>query len=137
MMSRRISSPICKSYSPFDLWLCPNDTCPTLFLSLSFPLSLFILIDLRYDAEEATAQSHEPAPSAAPPAPVDASVNKVKEEPGYGEEPDLAYDPSSFDVDVSGQDDQSNGNNYMKPEPEANERPSFTESSGLNLKEDG
>lgn len=110
---------------------------PERHVSRPFPLSHFILIDLSYDAEEASAQTHEPGPSAAPPAPVDALVNKVKEEPGYGEEPDLAYDPSSFDVDVSGQDDQSNGNDYMKPEPEVNERPSFTESSGLNLKEDG
>ncbi|KAK5056840.1 hypothetical protein LTR84_012372 [Exophiala bonariae] len=90
-----------------------------------------------YDADEAAAPSHAPPPSAAAPAPLDTVANKAKDEPGYGEEPDLAYDPSSFDMDVTGQDDQTNGNNHMRSEPEVPERPTHTESSGLNMKEDG
>ncbi|KEF51554.1 uncharacterized protein A1O9_12471 [Exophiala aquamarina CBS 119918] len=90
-----------------------------------------------YDADEASAPTHLSTTSAVPSAPVDTSINKAKDEPGYGEEPDVAYDPTSFDVDAMGQDDQMNGAQNMRSEPEVHERPAHTESSGINMKEDG
>ena len=94
-----------------------------------------LLIHFSYDADEASAPATLPAPSTVPTAPVDSSINKFNE-PGYGEEPDVAYDPTSFDVDATGQDDQTNGAQQVKS-PEVHERPAHTESSGINMKEDG
>lgn len=104
---------------------------------MSHPYSQIpILIQPSYDADESSAPANLPAPSAVPSAPVDTSINKAKDEPGYGEEPDMAYDPTSFDVDAMGQDDQMNGTQQVKS-PEVHERQAHTESSGINMKEDG
>jgi hypothetical protein len=132
MMSKRISSQICKShFIPSAFILDWSDTCSTLFHER------FLLIPLSYDAEEASASAHLPVSSAVPSAPVDTSINRPKDEPGYGEEPDMAYDPTSFDVDAIGQDDHMNGTQHVRSEPEVHERPAHTESSGINMKEDG
>ena len=62
---------------------------------------------------------------------------KTNDAPGYGEEPEIAYDPSSFDVEPSGQDEPKNGTQTAKTDQDEPTKPSQSEPFGINMKEDG
>jgi hypothetical protein len=62
----------------------------------------------------------------------------VKQEaPGYGEEPEIAYDPTAFDVEHNFKDEHVNGAQNFKVEQETPERSSQGQTSGITMKEDG
>jgi hypothetical protein len=62
----------------------------------------------------------------------------VKQEaPGYGEEPEIAYDPTAFEDDHITRDEPMNGGQNFRYEQETPERPTHVQSSGITMKEDG
>ena len=62
---------------------------------------------------------------------------KINDAPGYGEEPEVAYDPSSFDVEPAGQDEPKNGIQTTKADQDEPSKSSQPEPFGINMKEDG
>ncbi|OQV00205.1 RNA recognition motif aka RRM, RBD, or RNP domain-containing protein isoform 4 [Cladophialophora immunda] len=62
---------------------------------------------------------------------------KTSETPGYGEEPEIAYDPTSFDTEPQDQDEPINGTHSPKQVQETSEKPSQPEVFNVNMKEDG
>lgn len=62
---------------------------------------------------------------------------KSNDPPGYGEEPEMAYDPTSFDTEPSGQDHHTNGTHSPKQGQVTPEKPAQPEPFGINMKEDG
>jgi len=62
---------------------------------------------------------------------------RTNDVPGYGEEPEIAYDPTSFDAEPSGQDEPANGSQNLYQDQERSEKPSRSEPFGINMKEDG
>jgi len=89
-----------------------------------------------YDGDE----NAGPGNAAAPVAPQQSSIDtamKTNDAPGYGEEPETAYDPVSFDVEPSGQDESMDGTQNLKQYRDHSEKPSQREPFGINMKEDG
>ncbi|KIX03930.1 uncharacterized protein Z518_07483 [Rhinocladiella mackenziei CBS 650.93] len=89
-----------------------------------------------YDGDENARSNNAPAPVAAQPNSSDTAM-KANDVPGYGEEPEIHYDPTSFDVEPSGQDEQANGTQSQKQDQDSSEKPSHPEPFGINMKEDG
>ncbi|KIW74113.1 hypothetical protein Z517_12523 [Fonsecaea pedrosoi CBS 271.37] len=89
-----------------------------------------------YDADENHGSSKPAAPPAAQTAAID-TVMKTSEAPGYGEEPEIAYDPTSFDTEPPGQDEPTNGAHSPKQAQDFHEKPSQPEVFNVNMKEDG
>jgi hypothetical protein len=59
--------------------------------------------------------------------------------PGYGEEPEIAYDPTSFEVESSGQDETTHATqsqSQARGEDRFEKRPQ-PEPFGFSMKEDG
>ncbi|KIX96451.1 uncharacterized protein Z520_07717 [Fonsecaea multimorphosa CBS 102226] len=89
-----------------------------------------------YDADENHASGKGAVPAVAQPTSSD-TVMKTSETPGYGEEPEIAYDPTSFDTEPQGQDGPINGSHSPKQVQETHEKPSQPEVFNVNMKEDG
>lgn len=62
---------------------------------------------------------------------------KMNDAPGYGEEPEVAYDTTSFDAEPSAQDEPTNDNQNQRHDHDRSERQSHPEPFGINMKEDG
>ncbi len=93
-----------------------------------------------YDGDEnaGSQQAQHAAPVESQPAPTDTSMTTNDAAPGYGEEPEIAYDPTSFEVESAGQEDsthatQSQTQNRDQDKVEKRSQEPF----GLNMKEDG
>ncbi|EXJ90779.1 hypothetical protein A1O1_03883 [Capronia coronata CBS 617.96] len=90
-----------------------------------------------YDGDENAGSSNNAAaaPIAAQHAPSD-TAGQSNDAPGYGEEPEIAYDPTSFDAEPSGQDHAVTSFDGTQSDARELERPHH-EHSGINMKEDG
>lgn len=100
------------------------------------------LTDLRYsyDGDENNNETKSSAPVAPEPSAPSKATSNLKEEPGYGEEPDTAVPPASFEDDSgnheveyeedNGKYDYTEGDKYQNNAPAARDEP-------LQMKEDG
>ncbi|KIW93327.1 uncharacterized protein Z519_05932 [Cladophialophora bantiana CBS 173.52] len=89
-----------------------------------------------YEADENHAPKKTAVSATAQPASSD-TVMKTSETPGYGEEPEVAFDPTSFDTEPQGQDEPTNGTHSPKQAQEMQEKPPQPEVYNVNMKEDG
>lgn len=95
-----------------------------------------------YDADDNTGSNNNAAP-AAPAAPAvgqpslaDTSM-KTHDAPGYGEEPEVAFDPISFDTEPQIQSEPVNGNQHDFQVHDAPGVQPPQERFNVNMKEDG
>ncbi|OCT48322.1 hypothetical protein CLCR_04244 [Cladophialophora carrionii] len=94
-----------------------------------------------YDGEEnATSNNHAatsaPAASAAQPSSSDTAM-KGNDPPGYGEEPEVAYNDVSFETEPQAQEESANGTNNEVQLQETHEMQPPQERFNVNMKEDG
>ncbi|EXJ54479.1 hypothetical protein A1O7_09819 [Cladophialophora yegresii CBS 114405] len=94
-----------------------------------------------YDGEENVASNNNaaaavPAAPAAPPSSSDAAM-KGNDAPGYGEEPEVAYNDVSFETEPQGQEESANGTNNDVQIQEAHDMQPQQERYNVNMKEDG
>ncbi|EXJ82681.1 hypothetical protein A1O3_06495 [Capronia epimyces CBS 606.96] len=88
-----------------------------------------------YEGDENTGSGNTAAPVATQSAPNDAAA-RSSDAPGYGEEPEIAYDPTSFETEPSGQDHPISGFDGTQNENKEPDRPQ-PDYGGINMKEDG
>jgi len=89
-----------------------------------------------YDGEESAPKNNAIPPVATQPAPLESS-SKPNDMSGYGEEPDTAYDPTSFETETPTQGDSMNGSYEEKKRRSSSEAPVTSGHFGANSKEDG
>ncbi|ETI20431.1 hypothetical protein G647_08466 [Cladophialophora carrionii CBS 160.54] len=94
-----------------------------------------------YDGEEnVTSNNHAattaPAASAAQPSSSDTAM-KGNDPPGYGEEPEVAYNDVSFETEPQAQEELANGTNNEVQLQETHEMQPPQERFNVNMKEDG
>lgn len=130
MKSKKTSSLICK-------WLPTRPFPPPSSITFNLVWSKLVLIDYRYDGDEPAPSTNHLTQSATTTAPVNPPASTQNDVPGYGEEPEVAYDPNSFDVDITTNEDPINGAQISNFDPEPFEKPAPVESSGITMKEDG
>jgi len=92
-----------------------------------------------YDGDENPGSAHSAAPATAVEAAPTASdaTMRTNDAPGYGEEPEIAYDPTSFEAEPSGQDELANGSQNLYHDQGRSEKQPRSEPFGINMKEDG
>ena len=90
-----------------------------------------------YDADDHTGSNNNVVPVAAAQPTLSDTAMMTNDAPGYGEEPEVAYDPVSFDTEPQGQDAPANGtyNDYQVQEARETQPP--RERYNVNMKEDG
>ncbi|KIW59200.1 hypothetical protein PV05_03665 [Exophiala xenobiotica] len=88
-----------------------------------------------YDGDENNASGSAAAPIPSQPAPNDTAMDQ-NDAPGYGEEPEMAYDPTSFDVEPSASEEPSSTTQFEQQGHARLELP-HEQKYNVTLKEDG
>jgi len=88
-----------------------------------------------YDGDENNAPGSAAAPIPSQPAPSN-TVMDQNDAPGYGEEPEMAYDPTSFDVEPSASEEPSSTMQFEQQGHARSELP-HEQKYNVTLKEDG
>jgi len=90
-----------------------------------------------YDADDNPGSNNNVAPPAPAPAVLNDTAMNTNEGAGYGEEPEVSYDHTSFDTEPQGQDLPSNGHHDDYHVQEMHDSQPPAERYNVNMKEDG
>jgi len=91
-----------------------------------------------YDGDDNNGPNNNvvPAPPAAQPS-LNETAMTANDTTGYGEEPNVPYEATSFDAEPQGQDESANGNHHEMRAHDMPEMMPQQERFNVNMKEDG